>query len=77
MKNLIWFMHAEKLGVGGSVCLGNLLISGWKTLIIGKANKWADTGITLEILKESLDNARNIVFHRLQLLVKKKSGSGE
>lgn len=36
-KNLIRCKHAEKLGEGGRVRLGNLLISGRKTLILRKA----------------------------------------
>lgn len=38
-KNLIQCKHAEKLGEGGRVCLGNLLISGRKTLILSKAKR--------------------------------------
>lgn len=59
-KNLIRHKHAEKLGEGGRVCLGNLLITGRKTLISRQAKQskskggggMADRGITLEGFKQ-------------------------
>lgn len=50
-RSLIWCKHAEKLRGGevgrGGVHLGNLLISGWKTLISTQSCRKAPGGVGL------------------------------